>query len=264
MSAESNGDGPAVPALTAGTRMPRHIAIIMDGNNRYARQHGLPSGGGHRAGKDALDPIVAHCRQLGVEVLTVYAFSSENWQRPPEEVALLMQLFAETIREQQIRLRQHQIAMHFIGDRSRLPPAIQQQMAKCEAATRDGAVMTLVIAISYGGQWDMAQAARKLAQQVEAGRIRAADITEEAMAACMEMADLPAVDLLIRTGGDFRLSNFILWQAAYAELIFTPTLWPAFTPQELDAALAEYASRQRRFGQTSEQVTAHTGQTRLP
>lgn len=250
-----------MPALqpiysTEAHQLPRHVAIIMDGNNRYGKQHQLPAGGGHRAGKEALDPIVAHCRRRGVEVLTVYAFSSENWNRPPEEVDLLMQLFAETICEQQVRLKKHQIAMRFIGDRNKLPVAIQAQMQACEQATQAGAVMTLVIAISYGGQWDMMQAARQLAFQVEQGTLKAADITETTMAACLEMADLPAVDLLIRTGGDYRLSNFILWQAAYAELIFTPTLWPAFTPDCLEAAFAEFAQRQRRFGQTSEQVAS--------
>lgn len=234
--------------------LPLHIAIIMDGNSRYARRKHLPQGEGHRSGKNNLDPIVEHARHLGVRALTVFAFSSENWRRPEAEVALLMQLFAETIREQLPRMQQHRIAMRFIGDRSRLSAALQAQMAAAEADTAQYTEMALVIAVSYGGMWDMAYAAQKMAVQVAEGTLQAEQINEQTMQQYVELADLPPVDLLIRTGGDYRLSNFLLWQAAYAELYFTDTLWPDFSIHEFDHALEVFAGRERRFGRTSEQV----------
>ena len=242
------------PALA--TPQPLHVAIIMDGNNRYARKHQLPQGAGHRAGKDQLDPIVEQALRLGVQVLTVFAFSSENWQRPPDEVALLMQLFAQTIREQKPRMLKHDIAMRFIGDRSVLSPELQALMADVEATTAQHTAMTLVIAVSYGGMWDMTQAARKLAALVQAGQLTPEQITPSLMQSQVELGDLPPVDLLIRTGGDYRLSNFLLWQAAYAELYFTETLWPEFSVDEFEHALAVFAKCERRFGKTSEQVQA--------
>lgn len=234
--------------------LPRHVAIIMDGNNRFARKQHLPRGEGHRAGKNQLDPIVAEARRLGVEALTVFAFSSENWQRPPDEVALLMALFDQTIREQMARMQANQIAMRFIGDRSRMSPALQALMAEAEQTTAHHHTMTLVIAMSYGGQWDMAQAARRLAEEVAAGRLQPDQIDAAAMQQHIAMHDLPPVDLLIRTGGDYRLSNFVLWQAAYAELYFSDALWPEFTVEEFEHALHVFAGRERRFGLTSEQV----------
>jgi undecaprenyl diphosphate synthase len=234
--------------------LPRHVAIIMDGNNRFARKQHLPRGEGHRAGKNQLDPIVAEARRLGVQALTVFAFSSENWQRPPEEVDLLMVLFDQTIREQMARMQANHIAMRFIGDRSRMSPALQALMTDAEQQTDHKHSMTLVIAMSYGGQWDMAQAARRLAEEVAAGRLRPDQIDEAAMQQHISMSDLPPVDLLIRTGGDYRLSNFVLWQAAYAELYFSDALWPEFTVAEFVHALHVFAGRERRFGLTSEQV----------
>ena len=233
---------------------PKHIAIIMDGNNRYGKQHALAKGEGHSKGKDALDPIVEYCREVGIEVLTVFAFSSENWQRPPAEVALLMHLLSVTISEQLPRMQKYQIQLRFIGDRSLLSDDLRVQMADAEAQTADYAAMTLVIAISYGGQWDIAYAAQQLAEQVQAGQLRLEDINKEKLGEYVQLADAPAVDMLIRTGGEYRLSNFLLWQSAYAELFFTQTLWPNFAPEELAAMLQEFAQRQRRFGKTSEQV----------
>lgn len=234
--------------------VPSHVAIIMDGNNRHAKAYGLGKGEGHRLGKDALDPIVEHCRRLGVQVLSVFAFSSENWQRPPDEVALLMRLLEEAIAEQLPRMLAHDIRMRFIGDRSKLPTRVQALMSEAEDKTKHFDAMTLVIAISYGGRWDMANAAKILAEQVAAGTLAASDIDEAALHQHTALSDAPPVDLLIRTGGEWRISNFFLWQAAYAELYFTDTLWPAFTPDELDKAIDCFAARERRFGQTSEQV----------
>ncbi|MGO2444450.1 MAG: polyprenyl diphosphate synthase [Psychrobacter sp.] len=236
------------------TLLPRHIAIIMDGNNRYGKAHDLGKGQGHVAGKDALDPIVEYCVDVGIEVLTVFAFSSENWQRPPSEVALLMQLLASTIHEQIPRMHEYRIRLRFIGDRSQLSADLQALMADAEAKTAGFDAMTLVIAISYGGQWDIANAAKQLAQQVELGQLRAEDINKEMLNEYVQLADEPAVDMLVRTGGEYRISNFLLWQSAYAELFFTQTLWPNFSADELATMVTEFAQRQRRFGKTSEQL----------
>ena len=241
-------------AVLAPAILPRHIAIIMDGNNRYGKANDLGHGQGHVAGKDALDPIVEYCVNTGIEVLTVFAFSSENWQRPPSEVALLMQLLTSTIHEQMPRMNEYRIRLRFIGDRSQLSEPLQMLMADAEEKTAEFDAMTLVIAISYGGQWDIANAAQQLAQQVQDGELKAEDVSEELLGNYVQLADTPAVDMLVRTGGEYRISNFLLWQSAYAELFFTPTLWPNFTAEELALMIAEFAKRQRRFGKTSEQV----------
>jgi len=242
------------PAAIAPTVLPHHIAIIMDGNNRYGKANKLGKGQGHIAGKNALDPLVEYCVDVGIEVLTVFAFSSENWQRPPSEVALLMQLLASTINEQMPRMHKYRIRLRFIGNRSQLSEELQALMLDAEQKTANFEAMTLVIAISYGGQWDIAHAAKQLAHQVQSGDLNPEDINAERLGEQVQLADAPAVDMLVRTGGDYRISNFLLWQAAYAELFFTPTLWPDFVPQELASMIAEFAQRQRRFGKTSEQV----------
>ncbi|AMT96419.1 MULTISPECIES: polyprenyl diphosphate synthase [Psychrobacter] len=234
--------------------LPRHIAIIMDGNNRYGKANDLAKGQGHVAGKDALDPIVEYCVETGIEVLTVFAFSSENWQRPPSEVALLMQLLSSTIYEQIPRMNEYRIRLRFIGDRSQLSDSLQALMADAEEKTADFEAMTLVIAISYGGQWDIANAAKQLAQQVQTGQLQAEEVSKELLGEYVQLADAPAVDMLIRTGGEYRISNFLLWQSAYAELFFTQTLWPNFGAEELSTMVTEFAQRQRRFGKTSEQI----------
>ncbi|MGE6245792.1 polyprenyl diphosphate synthase [Psychrobacter proteolyticus] len=241
-------------AVLASAILPRHIAIIMDGNNRYGKANNLGQGQGHVAGKNALDPLVDYCVNTGIEVLTVFAFSSENWQRPPSEVALLMQLLTSTIHEQMPRMNEYRIRLRFIGDRSQLSDSLQTLMADAEEKTAEFEAMTLVIAISYGGQWDIANAAKHLAQQVQAGKLKAEDINKELLGNYVQLADTPAVDMLVRTGGEYRISNFLLWQSAYAELFFTPTLWPDFTAEELAMMVAEFAKRQRRFGKTSEQI----------
>ena len=243
------------PMVSAST-LPKHVAIIMDGNNRYGKRNQLATGDGHRAGKDQLDPLVEHCREIGVQALTVFAFSSENWNRPPQEVALLMQLLEDTILEQKPRMEKYQIALRFIGDRSKLSARLQQLMLDAEQETAQYTAMTLTIAISYGGMWDMVQAAKSLAQQVQQNQLTLEEIDEHTFHQKTCLNDLAPVDVLIRTGGDFRLSNFLLWQTAYAELFFTETLWPDFSVEEFDRILKDFAQRERRFGKTSEQVQA--------
>lgn len=234
--------------------MPQHIAIIMDGNNRYAKAHGLPTGGGHIAGKDNLDPLVEHCMDIGIRALTVFAFSSENWQRPANEVALLMTLLEQTVHDQLPRMLRHQISLRFIGDRSTLTPHLCAIMQDAEEQTAHFTKMSLVIAISYGGQWDLVNACRQVAKQVAQGALTADAITQDDFSRHLSLSDLPAVDMLIRTGGDYRISNFLLWQCAYAELFFTETLWPDFKAAELDQMIDIFMGRERRFGKTSEQV----------
>ena len=236
------------------THLPKHVAIIMDGNNRFAKKMQMQKGAGHREGKNVLDPIVEHCRKRKIQALTVFAFSSENWNRPQYEVDLLMNLLEETIHEQIPRMEKFEIALRFIGDRSRLSPHLCELMLHAEQRTAKFTQMTLTIAVSYGGMWDMAQAAQQIAQEVKAGKLEVSQINTELMGQYISLSDLPAVDLLIRTGGDYRLSNFLLWQAAYAELYFTETLWPEFDVQEFDHALEVFAGRERRFGKTSEQI----------
>ena len=234
--------------------LPKHVAIIMDGNNRFAKKMQMQQGAGHREGKNVLDPIVEHCRKTQIQALTVFAFSSENWNRPQFEVDLLMKLLQETIQEQLPRMEKFNIALRFIGDRSRLPAHLCELMLQAEHRTANFDSMTLTIAVSYGGMWDIAEAAKKIAAQAVAQKIAVDDIDVALFGQHVSMANLPAVDLLIRTGGDYRLSNFLLWQAAYAELYFTQTLWPEFTVDEFDDALAVFAGRERRFGKTSEQI----------
>lgn len=214
----------------------------------------MQKGDGHREGKNVLDPIVEHCKKVGVRALTVFAFSSENWNRPQYEVDLLMQLLEETIHEQLPRMEKFNIALRFIGDRSRLSTKLRALMEYAEQKTAVFDSMTLTIAVSYGGMWDMAQAAKSIAEEALAGRLETNQINVDLFDKYVSLNDLPAVDLLIRTGGDYRLSNFLLWQAAYAELYFTDTLWPEFTVQELDYAFNVFSGRERRFGKTSEQI----------
>ncbi|MCH7334978.1 polyprenyl diphosphate synthase [Acinetobacter sp. NIPH 2699] len=234
--------------------LPQHVAIIMDGNNRFAKKNQMQKGDGHREGKNVLDPIVEHCKKMGVRALTVFAFSSENWNRPQYEVDLLMQLLEETIHEQLPRMEKFNIALRFIGDRSRLSNELRDLMQEAEQKTATFDSMTLSIAVSYGGMWDMAHAAKCIAEDALAGKLQTDQINVDLFDKYVSLNDLPAVDLLVRTGGDYRLSNFLLWQAAYAELYFTETLWPEFTIKELDHAFRVFSGRERRFGKTSEQI----------
>lgn len=237
-------------------QLPRHVAVIMDGNNRWAKHRQLPGNEGHRAGEQALRDVVEVAAKAGIEVLTVFAFSSENWRRPEQEVAALMQLFLMALAVRVQELDKAKIRLRFIGDRSAFSADLQQGMTQAEQQTAHHTRMTLVIAVNYGGQWDVAQAARRLAEQVQQGQLQPDQIDAARLNTAVELADVPPVDLLIRTGGELRISNFVLWQAAYAELFFTDALWPDFGHDELHRALADFASRQRRFGRTSEQIEA--------
>ncbi|MEO6697987.1 MAG: polyprenyl diphosphate synthase [Paraperlucidibaca sp.] len=256
MTASTSVDSAAPDAADDQASVPRHIAIIMDGNNRWAKRHELPGNEGHRAGELALRQVVELAAKVPVEVLTVFAFSSENWRRPADEVAALMQLFLYALDARVQELDRARIRLRFIGDRTAFSSELQVGMQLAETKTAQHTRMTLVIAVNYGGQWDMAQAAQRLCLQVQKGELKAADITPERLGSAVEMADLPPVDLLIRTGGELRISNFVLWQAAYAELHFSDVLWPDFGQEHLQAALADFAQRQRRFGRTSEQIEA--------
>lgn len=240
----SAGGSPA----DAGVETPRHIAIIMDGNGRWAARRGLPPSAGHRAGVERIRDLLQACRDRGVKVLTLFAFSSENWQRPPAEVELLMGLFQSYLRREVRRMRDEGVRLRVIGRRDRFSPRLRNTIEEAEEITRDATLGDLVVAADYGGQWDIANAARAMAQEVAEGRRSAGSIDESAMAEYLQLSDLPPVDLLIRSSGEQRLSNFILWQAAYSELYFTDTLWPDFGPGELDAAIAAYCQRDRRYG----------------
>ena len=234
--------------------VPRHIAIIMDGNGRWAQKRFMPRAIGHQAGVKAVRKIVEHCTQEGIEVLTLFAFSSENWRRPPEEVSLLMELFMSTLQGEIDRLDRNNIRLRFIGDRSRFSEPLQKKMTEGEAQTRGNSAMTVVIAVNYGGRWDLCQAFRTVQQKITDGEIDAQDIDENLINRHLSTADLPEPDLFIRTGGEQRVSNFLLWQLAYTELYFTDTLWPDFDPKALEEAIASFKGRQRRFGHTGEQV----------
>ncbi len=242
----------AAPAL-----VPRHVAVIMDGNGRWARQRALPRISGHRAGIKPVRRTVQQCRKAGVEVLTLFAFSSENWARPPDEVKGLMGLFLEALRREIDELHSNGIRVKFIGDRSRLSATLDQATREAELLTAGNSGMQLVIAVAYGGRWDIVQSARKLAARARDGQLDPAEIDDAMLEAGLETADLPSVDLLIRTGGERRISNFLLWDLAYSEIYFSELLWPQFSEAELQTAFDFYGQRQRRFGRTAEQVEAN-------
>lgn len=236
--------------------LPRHVAIIMDGNNRWARKRLLPGIAGHKAGVDAVRAVIEVCAEAGVEVLTLFAFSSENWQRPAEEVSALMELFLSALRREAKKLRDNDIRLRIIGDRSRFHPELQAAMREAESLTAECQRFILQVAANYGGQWDIVQAARQLAGQVQAGQLQAEHISSDMLQSYLVTADVPLPDLCIRTGGEHRVSNFMLWQLAYAELYFSDIYWPDFRHEAMRKALADFARRQRRFGKTGEQVEA--------
>ncbi|CUB04965.1 polyprenyl diphosphate synthase [Marinomonas fungiae] len=228
--------------------VPAHVAIIMDGNNRWAKKKHLPSIAGHRAGAAAVRKTVESAARCGVKVLTLFAFSSENWKRPQAEVDGLMGLFMRSLKKEAKRLNEHAIKLLVVGDKTGFSAGLQEQIALAEQATADNQGMVLAIAANYGGRWDIAQAAQTLAQQVAAGEILPSDITEEALGQHVCLAGLPELDLIIRTSGEERVSNFLLWQLAYAEFIFMPVLWPDFDGAHFEEALMTYQQRQRRYG----------------
>lgn len=246
----------AMTADRSSAPVPRHLAIIMDGNGRWAQSRRRPRAVGHRAGARAVNLTIDFCLDRGIAALTLFAFSSENWGRPEEEVRALMKLFLNALDREVGELHRRGVRVRFIGDRARFPEAIRARMAAAEALTRDNTRLQLAIAASYGGRQDIAMAARALAREAAAGRLDPESIDEAAVARHVALADLPPPDLFIRTGGDFRISNFLLWQLAYTELWFTDTLWPDVDAGVLQEALDDYARRERRFGLTSAQVAA--------
>ena len=239
--------------------LPRHIAIIMDGNGRWARARLLPRYVGHREGVKSVRRAVEACLEKKIKALTLFAFSSENWRRPSEEVSLIMDLFVHALKKEVVALNRNGVRLRFIGDRTAFSDNLRDLITAAEEETRDNAGLDLVIAANYGGQWDITQAVQKLAARLADGTLQAPDITPDVLAAEVCLSDLPPPDLFIRTGGEQRISNFLLWQLAYTELYFTDTLWPAFDGKKLDEALSWYANRQRRFGRTGEQVEQQQG-----
>jgi undecaprenyl diphosphate synthase len=238
------------------TQLPRHVAIIMDGNGRWAQQRSLPRHAGHKAGVKTVRSSVEQSVKYGIEVLTLFAFSSENWKRPQKEVSLLMDLFMAALQREVKRLKRNDVRLRIIGDRSAFSEKLQQRIAAAEADTANNSGLVLQIAANYGGRWDITQAVRRLALKVESGHLKPDAIDESMITSELSFSDLPDPDLFIRTGGEQRISNFMLWQSAYAELYFSEVFWPDFDAQAFEQALEFFSNRQRRFGMTSEQIAS--------
>lgn len=233
---------------------PRHIAIIMDGNGRWAQKRFMPRVMGHRAGVKTVKNIVEFCGREKIEVLSLFAFSSENWRRPEEEVSLLFRLFISTLDTQITKLAQNNVRLLCIGDKAAFPKELQEKIIESERLTANNDGLILVIAANYGGHWDIVQAANQVANKIKQGLLPNTGITEQLISEHLSTSGLPEPDLFIRTGGEQRVSNFLLWQLAYTEFYFTPQLWPDFTPQSLQEAITSFKGRQRRFGRTGEQI----------
>jgi undecaprenyl diphosphate synthase len=238
------------------SRLPRHVAVIMDGNGRWAQQRGYSRIRGHQEGVESVREVVRLSRELELPYLTLYAFSEENWQRPPLEVQALMQLLSRYLQREISEMQEKQIAFQAIGKLTQLPRKIQQQLESARTATAAGAVMTLTLALSYGSRSEIVQAARSLGEQIQGGGLKPEDISHELFGQHLYTRDMPDPDLLIRTSGEYRISNFLLWQLAYTELYFTETLWPDFREEEFLRALVSFQQRERRFGLTQEQIEA--------
>jgi len=243
---------------TSTLQVPRHVAIVMDGNGRWAKARHRPRSFGHRAGQKAVRAAIEFCRRRGIAALTLFAFSSENWQRPKDEVSALMELFLKALDREVEELHGHGVRIRFIGELSAFAPALRERMHAAMAKTQDNRALALNIAVNYGGRWDIANAAKQAALAVQRGELAPEALDEKSLAPYFCIADLPPVDLFIRTGGEQRISNFVLWQAAYAELYFSEALWPDFDAACLERAIEEYARRERRFGKTSEQMATLT------
>ena len=239
---------------SAGSSLPRHVAVVMDGNGRWANKRHLPRAAGHKAGVKATRAIVENCAKKGIEALTIFAFSSENWNRPKDEVSSLMSLFVSTITAEVKKLDKKNVRVRFIGDRTRFSEKLQQSIEKSEQLTRDNTGLQLNIAANYGGRWDIVNTCRRLAQAVKDGAVAVDDIDEEMFDSSISLSEVPAPDLFVRTGGEQRISNFLIWQLAYSELYFVDTLWPDFSDEDFEASLDWYAGRQRRFGKTGQQL----------
>ncbi|TVQ72814.1 MAG: di-trans,poly-cis-decaprenylcistransferase [Oceanospirillales bacterium] len=236
--------------------LPAHIAIIMDGNNRWAKQRHLPGLAGHKAGVHSVRQTIEACVELGVEVLTLFAFSSENWKRPEKEVSGLMDLFLLSLDREVKKLHRHGIRLRIIGDRSRFSEKLQKRMHDAELLTANNSRLILNVAANYGGRWDIVETAKKLTQACLRGEMQLDDIDEVCFNSSTSLADVPAPDLCIRTGGEQRISNFLIWQMAYTELYFCDCYWPDFGKVDLQKAIESYSNRQRRFGKTSDQIEA--------
>jgi undecaprenyl diphosphate synthase len=235
---------------------PQHVAIIMDGNGRWARSRGLPRPAGHRASVKVVRKVVEECAKRNVAYLSLFAFSSENWRRPPDEVGMLMNLFLDALEREVADLHRNGVRLRFMGNRELLGAGLAQRMADAETLTAANSGLVLMVALAYGGRWDITAACRSLAVDVAAGKVLASEIDEAHIAARLALAGIPDPDLLIRTGGEQRISNFLLWNLAYTEMYFSDVLWPEFGAANLDAAFDFFARRERRFGKTSAQVTA--------
>ncbi|MCG3722744.1 di-trans,poly-cis-decaprenylcistransferase [Vibrio cincinnatiensis] len=236
--------------------LPKHIAIIMDGNGRWAKAQGKPRVFGHKNGVSAVRKTISTSAKLGIKAVTLFAFSSENWRRPEEEVGVLMELFISVLSTEVKKLHKNNLRLRIIGDKSRFSERLQSKIAQAEALTQDNTGMVINIAANYGGKWDITQAVRDIAAQVSRGDLLLEEIDEAVVASHLTMADLPEVDLLIRTSGECRISNFMLWQLAYAEMYFTPVFWPEFGEESLIEAVTWFVNRERRFGCTGEQIKA--------
>jgi undecaprenyl diphosphate synthase len=240
--------------VTGASITPGHIAIVMDGNGRWAKKRNRPRSMGHQAGLKALRATIEHCARLGVKTLTVFAFSSENWNRPIKEVSRLMEIFLRALDKDVNELHSNGICLRFKGNKTSFKSAIQTKMSEAEALTVDNRQLIVNVAVNYGGRWDITQAAAQMAKAVADGSLAQEDIDEPKFADFLALADSPDPDLFIRTGGEMRISNFLLWQSAYTEFYFTPMLWPDFNGNEIDRAITAFQSRERRFGKTSDQV----------
>jgi len=241
--------------LRSSGEIPRHIAVIMDGNGRWAKQRGMPRIAGHSEGVESVRDIVEACGQLSVEYLTLYAFSTENWKRPQEEVSLLMRLLVKALRDETDRLHSSNVRLKAIGQITKLPSEVQAELYEGIEKTRNNTGLTLVLALSYSGRWELTEAVKSIGAAVAEGRLDPSTIDETTITGALATAAVPDPDLLIRTSGEFRLSNFLLWQLAYTEIYITSKHWPAFRRDELYAAIREYQKRERRYGMVSEQLT---------
>ena len=243
-------------ALAGQSAVPQHVAVIMDGNGRWAKSRGLPRVAGHRKGVERVRDMVSACAEKGIEHLTLFAFSSENWRRPAQEVQLLKELFLSALKNEIRKLHKNNVRFRVVGDIERFGEKITERIRQSEILTQNNSSLTLTIAANYGGRWDIAQACAELARRAVRGEIDPQAITEDSLVPYLSMAGTPEPDLFIRTGGEQRISNFLLWQLAYTEMYFTPVLWPDFDRTQFEQALDSYTGRQRRFGLTGDQIEA--------
>jgi undecaprenyl diphosphate synthase len=251
---QADADREAQEMLKNAGEIPRHIAIIMDGNGRWAKERGMPRISGHSEGVERVRDTVRACAQLGVQYLTLYTFSTENWKRPKDEVSFLMRLLLKALENETDELQTNNVRIQTIGDISTLPQEVQAELLESIEKTRNNTGLRLILALSYSGRWDITQAIRRIARDVHEGRLAEQEVTDELVGSYLSTAGIPDPDLLIRTSGEFRLSNFLLWQLAYTEIYISSRFWPGFRRDELYAAIANYQKRERRFGMVSEQV----------